>query len=219
MKKIEIKQGDKFGKWTIIEEITPKIISEKPRRMFRCQCECGNIGEVQLSCLRNGHSTSCGCEQKKRVVETRTKHGLADKHPLYLTWKNMKKRCNDPNSIGYKNYGGRGIIVCKEWINDFQSFYNWSINNGWAKELSIDRIDTNGNYCPENCRWANVDTQMNNTTRNHYIEYNGNTYTLSTLSKHLNIPYNIVRYRISNCKWAINQLINYYNARNQSKNR
>lgn len=213
-KKIEIKQGDKFGKWTIIEEITPKIISEKPRRMFRCQCECGNIGEVQLACLRNGHSTSCGCEQKRRAAEAQTKHGLADKHPLYLTWKNMKKRCNYPNASEYENYGGRGICVCEEWSNSFQNFYDWAINNGWSRELTIDRIDTNGNYCPENCRWANMETQMNNMTKNHYIEYNEDTYTLSTLSKHLNIPYNIVRYRLSNCKWTVEQLINYYNDRN-----
>lgn len=213
-KKIEIKQGDKFGKWTIIEEIAPKIISEKPRRMFRCQCECGNIGEVQLACLRNGHSTSCGCEQKRRAAEAQTKHGIADKHPLYLTWKNMKKRCNYPNASEYENYGGRGICVCEEWSNSFQSFYDWAINNGWSRELTIDRIDTNGNYCPENCRWSNVETQMNNMTKNHYIEYNGSTYTLSTLAKHLNIPYNIVRYRLSNCKWSVEHLINYYNDRN-----
>lgn len=212
-KKLEIKQGDKFGKWTIIEEIAPKIISNKPRRMFRCQCECGNIGEVQLSCLRNGHSTSCGCEQKKRASAANTKHGL-EKHPLYCTWKNMKKRCNNPNATEYKNYGGRGISVCEEWSKDFQNFYDWAINNGWTKELTIDRIDTNGNYCPENCRWADVKTQMNNMTKNHYIEYNGDTYTLSTLSEHLNIPYNIVRYRLSNCKWTTEQLINYYNDRN-----
>ena len=191
-KKLEIKQGDKFGKWTIIEEIAPKIISNKPRRMFRCQCECGNIGEVQLSCLRNGHSTSCGCEQKKKASSANTKHGL-EKHPLYCTWKNMKKRCNNPNASEYENYGGRGISVCEEWSNSFQNFYNWAINNSWSKELTIDRIDVNENYCPENCRWANIKIQMNNTTKNHYIKYNGDTYTLSTLSEHLNIPYNIVR--------------------------
>lgn len=212
-KKLEIKQGEKLGKWTIIEEIAPKIISNKPRRMFRCKCECGNIGEVQLVCLRNGHSTSCGCEQKKKASAANTKHGL-EKHPLYSTWKNMKKRCNNPNASEYENYGGKGICVGEDWSNNFQSFYDWSIDNGWSKELTIDRIDTNGNYCPENCRWASIEVQMNNMTRNHYIEYEGNTYTLSTLAKHLNIPYNIVRYRLSNCKWNIEQLINYWNDRN-----
>lgn len=214
MKKLEIKQGDKFGKWTIIEEMSPKIISGKPRRMFRCQCECGNIGEVQLACLRNKHSISCGCEQKKRVAKAQFKHGFADKHPLYSTWKNMKKRCNNPNATEYENYGGRGICVCKDWSNNFKSFYNWAINNGWSKKLIIDRIDNNGNYCPENCRWTNVKTQVNNKTNNHYIKYNENIYTLSTLAKYLNIPYNVIRYRVSRCKWDINQLINYWNDRN-----
>lgn len=102
----------------------------------------------------------------------------------------------------------------KIWSNDFQSFYDWAINNGWTKELTIDRIDTNGNYCPENCRWSTIKVQMNNTTRNHYVQCDGNTHTLSTLAKYLDIPYNIVRYRLSNCKWAVEQLINYYNDRN-----
>jgi hypothetical protein len=212
-KKLEIKQDDKFGKWIIIEEIAPKIISNKSRRMFRCQCECGNISEVQLWCLKNGHSTSCGCNQKRRASIANTKHGLTE-HPLYCTWKNMKKRCNNPNASEYMNYGGRGIRVCEEWSNNFQSFYSWAISNGWSKELSIDRIDTNGNYYPENCRWSNTKTQMNNTTKNHYIKYNENTYTLSTLAKHLNIPYNIVRYKLSNCGWNVEQLINYWNDRN-----
>ncbi len=185
--------------------------------MFRCKCECGNIKEVQLVCLRNGHSTSCGCEQKKKASEANTKHGL-EKHPLYNTWKNMKKRCNYPNASEYENYGGRGIHVCDDWSNNFQSFYDWSINNGWFRESTIDRIDTNENYCPENCRWSTIEVQMNNMTKNHYIDYNGNTYTLSTLAKHLSIPYNIVRYRLSNCKWNVEQLINYWNDRNQSKN-
>ena len=87
MKKLEITKGEKFGKLTILEEIESKIISKQPRRMFRCQCECGNVIETQLSLLRNGHTTSCGCYQKQRAAEGQTKHGLADKHPLYQVWK------------------------------------------------------------------------------------------------------------------------------------
>lgn len=213
-KKLEIKQGDKFSKWTIIEEIAPKIISDKPRRMFRCKCECGNIGEVQLACLRNGHSTSCGCEQKKKASEANIKHGLADNHPLYGVWKNMKKRCSNPNATGYENYGGRSICVCEEWASNFQKFYDWAIANGWSKELTIDRINVDDDYYPENCRWATMKVQNNNRTKNHYLEYEGNQYTLSTLSEYLNIPYNVVRYRISNCKWSVEQLIKYWNDRN-----
>lgn len=217
MKKLKIEPGDRFGKWTIIEEVPSKIISGKPRRMFKCQCDCGNTKEVQLACLRNKHSTSCGCEQKKRASEAQIKHGLCDKHPLYNVWKNIKKRCNYPNAQEYDNYGGRGIMICNEWSNDFKNFYNWAINNGWASGLSIDRIDNDGNYCPENCRWATAKIQMNNTTKNHNINYQDKVFTLATLAEHLNIPYNIVRYRISRCNWTVERLINYYNDRNKSK--
>lgn len=213
VKKLEINQGDKFGKWTIVEEIASKVIGHIPRRMFRCKCECGNISEVPLSCLINGHSTSCGCEQKKKASIANTKHGLG-KHSLYNTWKGMKRRCNNPNAFEYNNYGGRGICICEDWSNNFQNFYDWAINNGWSKELTIDRIDTNGNYCPVNCRWATIEVQMNNMTKNHYIKYNEKTYTLSTLAKYLDIPYNIVRYRLSRCRWNVEQLINYWNGRN-----
>ena len=214
MKRLNIEKGQKFGKWTIIEEISPKIISNKPRRMFKCVCECGNIKEVQLTCLLNKHSTSCGCMQKERAAQSQLKHGLADKHPLYLTWKNMKKRCNNPKASEYTNYGGRGIKVCNEWSKSFKAFYDWAISNGWKKSLSIDRINVNEGYCPENCRWSTNNIQMNNTTRNHYIIHNNVKYTLSTLSEFLNIPYNIVRYRISTCKWTVEQLIKYINDRN-----
>lgn len=213
-KRIEINAGDRFGKWTIVKEVSPIFITGKPRRMFKCKCDCGNEKDVQLVCLRNGHSTSCGCEQKRKASEANTTHNLSDKHPLYSVWKNMKKRCINPNANEYKNYGGRGISVCLEWSTSFEKFYNWAINNGYSKELTIDRIDNNGNYCPDNCRWVDKTVQLNNTSRNHYIEYNGIKYTLSTLSKHLNIPYNIVRYRISNCNWSVKQLIKVYNDRN-----
>lgn len=97
----------------------PKIISNKPRRMFRCQCKCGNIGEVQLSCLRNGHSTSCGCEQKKKASIANTKHGL-EKHPLYNTWKNMKKRCNYPNASEYKTMEGEVSVYVRNGLIAFK---------------------------------------------------------------------------------------------------
>lgn len=214
MKRLNIEKGQKFGKWTIIEEVSPKIITNKPRRMFKCVCECGNIKEVQLACLLNKHSTSCGCTQKEKAAQAQLKHGLADKHPLYLTWKNMKKRCNNSKASEYINYGGRGIKVCNEWSKSFKAFYDWAISNGWEKSLSIDRINANEGYCPENCRWSTNNIQMNNTTRNHYIIHNNIKYTLSTLSEFLNIPYNIVRYRISICKWTVEQLIKYINDRN-----
>lgn len=217
MKKLEIKNGEKFGKLEIIEEVSSIISSNKPRRVFKCMCECGNTIDVQLSSLRTGHTTSCGCYQKQKAKEGQLKHGLADNHPLYVTWKNIKKRCYYKSAPQFKDYGGRGITMDELWKNDFQEFYNWAINNNWNENLTIDRVDVDGNYVEENCRWVDMKTQANNTRKNHYIDYNGQKFTLSTLSDYLNIPYNIVRYRISTCKYSVEQLINYYNDRNQNK--
>jgi len=209
MKRKEINKGDKFGRLEIIKEISPIISSNKPRRMFSCMCECGNIVETQLSLLLLGKTQSCGCYQRQRAKETQLKHGL-EKHPLYSIWKNMKKRCLNPNEISYSNYGGRGILMCNQWLSDFKEFYLWSITNSYSKGLTIDRIDNDGNYCPENCRWVNRTIQNNNTRKNHYIVHEGINYTLATLSEYLKIPYNIVRYRLSTCKWTVKKLTEEY---------
>lgn len=221
MKKINVPKGTRFGRWTILEEASPIYISGKPRRRYKCQCDCGNIGIVRLECLRNGHSTSCGCLHKQRVSDTFKTHGMSDNGnftPLYDTWRNMKKRCNNPNTTEYNRYGGRGIKICKEWATDFQRFYDWAISNGYKEGLTIDRINNDGNYEPDNCRFVTMKVQGNNNSHNHYIEYNGTEYTLSTLSDALHIPYNIVRYRISHCGYNVEQLINYYN-NDSNKNR
>lgn len=121
------------------------------------------------------------------MSEIRKKHGLR-KTRLYNTWANMKQRCNNPNNKSYEYYGGRGIIICKEWC-DFINFYNWAINNGYADNLSIDRIDVNGNYCPENCRFVDSTTQSNNMRSNIKIKINDEILTLSQVCKKYNLTY------------------------------
>lgn len=220
MKKIEVRQGDFYGKLKIIREIDAVIISNKPRRRFECECECRNIITTQLVLLTSGKTQSCGCYQKQRAKEGQLKHGL-EKHPLYSVWKNMKKRCYNINYTQYQNYGGRGITICDSWKDNFQNFYNWSIST-WQQGLTIDRINNSEGYTPNNCRWVSMKIQCNNSRKNHNIVYNGSTYTLSTLAEHLNIPYNIVRYRISNCKWTVKKLIKQHDKKkntNSSKSR
>jgi hypothetical protein len=123
-----------------------------------------------------------------------TTHGMTNTRPYYI-WSSMRERCFNPNSQAYSNYGGRGITVCQEWKDDFMSFYNWAINNGYTDELSIDRIDVNGNYCPENCRWITMYEQQNNKRTSVMITYNGKTQNLKMWCDELNLNYDAIRCR------------------------
>ena len=122
-------------------------------------------------------------------------HGLS-KHPLYARWGKIVGRCYNKNQPDYPRYGDRGIKMCEEWRNDFRSFYDWSIANGYREDLSIDRIDNNGNYEPSNCRWVDNTVQANNKRNNHLIEINGETKTLAEWCKIYNQDYFTVEARI-----------------------
>jgi len=125
-------------------------------------CGCGNSFKAQLYDIKNKKTKSCGCYHKQRINETSSTHGLK-KHKLYSIFNDMKNRCFNKNTTGYKYYGGRGITICEEWRNDFMSFYNWAMANGWGTGLSIDRINNDGNYDPSNCRWTTKEVQASNT--------------------------------------------------------
>lgn len=162
---------------------------------WKCKCDCGAEKVVYRGCLTSGDTISCGCYHREHNGEQSYKHGMA-KTRLYRLWSGVVQRCMNPSADNYARYGGRGIKVCEEWRNDFRAFRDWSIANGYAEGLTIDRIDNEGNYEPSNCRWVNRTTQQNNTRRNHFFEYNGITHTVAEWSRILGVNHETLRYRI-----------------------
>ncbi len=171
-----------------------------------CVCDCGNLKEVSYSCLAYGHSKSCGCYNSEVARIRMIKHGKKNTR-LYHIWKLIKQRCNNKNNPAYKNYGGRGIAVCDEWRNDFQAFYDWSMANGYDDNLTIDRIDNNKGYSPDNCRWATVKQQAQNRRTTKKYTINNETHCLKDWCELLGLNYRTVHKRIYNHNWSIEKAL------------
>lgn len=160
--------GEKFGRLTVIRRLSPSEVTTRQYNWL-CRCECGKYIHASANKLKTGHTKSCGCLKKEFSIGDKTRtHGLR-KTKLYNVYSGMKQRCFNSNNKRYKNYGGRGITICDEWLGEhgFENFYNWAMESGYDEsksrsEQSIDRINANGNYEPDNCRWADSYTQAHN---------------------------------------------------------
>lgn len=202
--------NQRFGKLVAQEYLGLKQISKDGRRAscWLCKCDCGNTTEVTYHNLISGHTKSCGCLHKEVVSKNSYRHGDS-RTILYRRYIGMKDRCYNQNATEYDQYGGRGIRVCDEWFNDYTSFKRWSLDNGFRKELSIDRINVNGNYEPKNCRWATTKEQAENRQNNHIVRYNGKEYILTRIASEHNICVNTFRYRLE-MGWDADKIISYY---------
>lgn len=182
-------------------------------RFFLCECDCGKEKAFRIYDLLNGHAKSCGCYRKEAPVIHNTKHGYSHKR-LYKTWLNMLNRCRNPKNKRWNDYGGRGIKVCSEWI-EFIPFMNWALSSGYNDDLTIDRIDADGNYESNNCRWETGEKQANNKRCNIVIEYDGESLTLAEWSRKLKIDYSALLWRISN-GWSTDKAFNTRSFRHSS---
>lgn len=206
MGKFQDLSGNKYGRLLVISRAEN---SSDNRPQWFCKCDCGNTVVVRGYQLKRGRSKSCGCyhiEQAQKQGRAKATHHLS-RTRLYNIWHDMIKRCYNKGHKGYQNYGGRGITICQEWLEDIATFYNWAMSNGYADDLTIDRIDYNGNYEPANCRWVSIKEQCNNTRKNHYITFNGETKTVSQWADALNIKAKTLLSRLNDYKWPIERAL------------
>lgn len=191
-KRIDLK-GKRFGRLTVIEKSENIVVGKQSKTAWKCICDCGNETVVITQYLTKGETKSCGCLKKE--TNSNQKHGLS-RTRLYGIWSGIIGRCCNSKNHAYHNYGGRGIKVCEEWRNDFEVFHKWAIENGYKDNLTIDRIDTDGNYEPSNCRWATMEEQANNTRCNRILTLNGESHTTAEWARITGMSVALIRNRL-----------------------
>lgn len=190
--------GQKFGRLTIIGFSKAK---GKTGWRWDCKCECGKtVYSIKPQHIKCGQTRSCGCLKSEQdhinIVGKNKTHGKSDSR-LFRIWALMKSRCDNPHCPAYKNYGGRGIKVCNEWHDNFQSFYDWAMSHGYTDELTIERIDNDKGYSPDNCCWITREEQARNKRNIRYVELDGERIPLKTACKRLGLPYKAIHLRVT----------------------
>lgn len=197
--------GQNFGRLTVIRFHH----SDEKNRYWECKCSCGNTILCTTGRLRSGNTRSCGCLRKETSIKNGIKNVKYDGEAkgkykrLLRIYYAMLHRCYNKNDSCYHHYGGRGISVCDEWKNDYFTFKKWALDNGYNDNLTIDRLDHNGNYEPNNCKWATWTEQQNNKSNNKYLTYKGETKTLAQWCRELNLNYARTKARLNTCNMSV----------------
>ncbi|MCM1223960.1 MAG: hypothetical protein NC548_56865 [Lachnospiraceae bacterium] len=206
--------GQRFGRLIAVERTNSSTDGDHAP-IWRCVCDCGKEVLVTSGNLMSGKTQSCGCEKAESLLSLHQKnivHGGYSKNSdaatkrLFGIWIGMKRRCESPGHKDYHYYGERGISVCDDW-HIFDNFREWSLSNGYAEGLSIDRIDVNLGYNPLNCRWATAKTQCNNKRNNRFLTFNGQTHTAKEWSRVTNIGYYTILNRIDHLGWSVERAL------------
>jgi hypothetical protein len=207
-KRIKDLTGFRFNK-LVVKGYVGKNEHNSALWLCRCDCILGKYKIVITADLKSNHVKSCGCLSNELLIERnktniRIKHGKS-RTRIYRIWQGIKTRCENLDNKRYKDYGGRGITYCKDW-EYFEKFQDWAIHNGYTKDLTIDRIDVDGNYEPNNCRWVTNKVQQNNKRYHHLLSYDGKIQNLAQWSEETGLPYNVIWKRIK-MGWDIKKIL------------
>ena len=198
-------KGQRFGRWTVLYRAPDR---RRGYPEWHCRCDCGNEKALRANILRSGASRSCGClnvdVHRQMCRDRNTTHGQANT-PIYNTWINMIQRCTNPAYHKFRYYGGRGINVCQRWLDSFELFH--ADMGDKPSKATLDRINTEGNYEPANCRWASQKTQQNNRTNNRLLTHGGRTMTLMQWAELAGFHRETIAQRIDTLGWSVSDAI------------